>query len=221
MIAGGALTDHLLAVYCTGRGVEIGPGATPYGRRPGTVMLDRFAERHLRQSVVDVIGDGRALPFTDGSLHHVIASHVLEHQPDVLATLAEWRRVLAAEGALVLMLPHLERTLDRDRQPADVSHLVGETGATQPLHLDDVHWSEFEASLGDHHYWMDDPRARLGDGSWNREWIAANQFIHYHAWTQHEMAAIVTQAGFHVAAVIEELPERPDTFLVIARRSAP
>jgi SAM-dependent methyltransferase len=220
MIASGALTDHLLATYCTGRGVEIGPGATPYGHRPGTVLLDRFVERHERQSLVDVVGDGRVLPFPDRSLDHVIASHVLEHQPDVLATLAEWRRVLAPGGVLALVLPHLERTLDRDRRPSDVQHLLAETGRVQDLHLDDAHWSEYEASLRDDHYWMADPRARLTDGAWNREWIAANQFIHYHAWTQHEMAAVVAAAGFTVAAVIEQLPERPDSFLVVARRAA-
>jgi SAM-dependent methyltransferase len=176
-------------------------------------------ERHDRRSTVDVFGDGRQLPFADGSLGHVIAAHVLEHQPDVLTTLGEWRRVLRAGGALVLILPHLDRTFDRDRTASDLVHHEAEVGRTVDLHLDEAHWTSFELALRDRHYWMVDPHARLPDGSWNREWIAANQFVHWHAWTQHEMAAIVAGAGFAVVAVLEQLPERPDSFVVIGRRT--
>jgi SAM-dependent methyltransferase len=221
LIATGALTGHLLDTYASGRGVEIGPGASPYGRRPGTVLLDRFAERHLRRSTVDVFGDGRHLPFADQALDHVIAAHVLEHQPDVLGALDEWRRVLRPSGHLVLILPHLERTFDRRREASDAAHHRAEHGTAVDLHLDEAHWRSVETGLDVPHYWMDDPQARRADGSWNREWMAANQLVHWHAWTQHEMTAILADAGFEVVAALEQLPERPDSFLAIGRRPAP
>lgn len=217
-IAHGALTQYVLKTYCRQRGAEIGPAATPYGRRGDTVMVDRFERRHARRSVVDVLADGRQLPFASAALDHLIASHVLEHQPDVLSTLAEWRRVLRPGGALVLVLPHLERTFDRDRTASDVAHHRGELGAPEHVFVDEAHWAEIERSLRERHYWMSDPRAKRPDGSWNRDWIVANQFVHYHAWTQHEMVGIVAAAGFRVVAAVETVPERRDSFLLVARR---
>ncbi|MEM9301481.1 MAG: class I SAM-dependent methyltransferase [Pseudomonadota bacterium] len=41
------------------------------------------------------------LPFADASFHMVLAAHVLEHQPDPVAALAEMRRVLKPGGWIV------------------------------------------------------------------------------------------------------------------------
>lgn len=50
-----------------------------------------------------VQADAARLPFADGSLDLVVARGVLHHLPDVAAALAEWRRVLAPDGAVVLV----------------------------------------------------------------------------------------------------------------------
>jgi SAM-dependent methyltransferase len=50
--------------------------------------------------------DGFKLPFTDGSVGAVHASHVLEHVTPGKAYLREWFRVLRTGGFLVLMVPH-------------------------------------------------------------------------------------------------------------------
>ena len=59
-----------------------------------------------------VQGDAGRLPFGDGSFDVVVARGVLHHLPDVAGALAEWRRVLAPGGAVVLVsepTPTVER----------------------------------------------------------------------------------------------------------------
>jgi SAM-dependent methyltransferase len=61
---------------------------------------------------VDVVADvsGR-LPFDDGSVDLLYASHVLEHLPTarVSEVLREWRRVLRDGGRILIAVPDLER----------------------------------------------------------------------------------------------------------------
>ena len=59
-----------------------------------------------------VQADATRLPFGDGAFDLVVARGVLHHLPDVAAALREWRRVLAAGGAVVLLsepTPTVER----------------------------------------------------------------------------------------------------------------
>lgn len=60
---------------------------------------------------VDVVADARDLSaFTDGSVAALYASHILEHlsyQREVGAALAEWHRVLAPGGVLMVAVPDL------------------------------------------------------------------------------------------------------------------
>ena len=49
--------------------------------------------------------DGAELPFEDDTFDLVTNWHVIEHVPDVLATLAEWRRVLKPGGTLMIETP--------------------------------------------------------------------------------------------------------------------
>jgi SAM-dependent methyltransferase len=54
-----------------------------------------------------VIGDAVRLPFRDGAFDLIVSSDTLEHFPEPAAALAEARRVLASEGALVVRVPFL------------------------------------------------------------------------------------------------------------------
>jgi SAM-dependent methyltransferase len=139
----GGVTQFVLDKHCHGRGAEIGPGLDPYGPRDRTVMVERFATRRGHPTVADVYGDGAALPLAPASMDFLISSHMLEHHPDPLAVLKEWRRVLRTGGRLVLILPHVDRTYDRGRTLSTVAHLE----AVHGLPHDDVsplNWDEFE-----------------------------------------------------------------------------
>jgi SAM-dependent methyltransferase len=50
--------------------------------------------------------DGRRLPFDDGSVDTVFASHVLEHVDDAKSALRDWFRVIRTGGSIICIVPH-------------------------------------------------------------------------------------------------------------------
>jgi SAM-dependent methyltransferase len=217
LVEAGGFTRWLLERVCIGHGIEIGPGSRPYAPSGRCVFVDRFPERH---GDIDVAADAAVLPFADQTLDFVVSAHALEHVPDVLETLGEWRRVLRTGGPVLLILPHAHRTYDRGRSLATYEHHRAERGRMVPA-VADEHWAEWDAVLarsapGTHH-WTDSPMARRPDGSWNRSWIVANGYIHWHAWTATQMVDILEREGLRVEVVLDEMPDRADSFLVHAR----
>lgn len=54
---------------------------------------------------VDMITDGWNLPVEDDSQDFVISSHVLEHAANPVKVLYEWRRVVRANGFILIIVP--------------------------------------------------------------------------------------------------------------------
>jgi SAM-dependent methyltransferase len=161
------------------KGVEIG-GAAHNDFKVDVVNVDRYAEmdtvykeaeRELwgRARPVDIIARGHELPLDDDSYDFVLASHVIEHIPDPIAALKEWARV--ARRYIVLVVPHRDRTFDRDRELTPLSELVErhESGFTSE---EDRHWSvwtcetflELCEQIGFEVLEARDPDARDGNG---------------------------------------------------------
>jgi SAM-dependent methyltransferase len=129
------------------RGVEIGasaiapfPGVRAWNlEQPGAAL---FQEAQLRLAgrvaPVHVLGTAERLPFGEGRLDFLLASHVIEHMPDTIRALGEWDRALRAGGILFLIVPHRLRTFDRDRPRTDLRHhladyALGNTARSDPL----------------------------------------------------------------------------------------
>jgi len=95
--------------------LNLGSGTTPI---PGFINVDALDDA----PGVDVVADiSQRLPFDDGAVDLVYASHLLEHFPtdQVPELLAEWRRVLRPGGVLLVAVPDLEviaRTLVAKRE---------------------------------------------------------------------------------------------------------
>ena len=161
------------------KGVEIG-GAAHNDFKVDVVNVDRYAEmdtvykeaeRELwgRARPVDIIARGHELPLDDDSYDFVLASHVIEHIPDPIAALKEWARV--ARRYIVLVVPHRDRTFDRDRDLTPLAELIErhETGFTSD---EDRHWSvwtcetflEMCEHIGFEVLEARDPDARDGNG---------------------------------------------------------
>ena len=133
------------------QGVEIG-GSAQNDFAVDVINVDRYGEgdqhyRFYKQAEIDAWGYGRPvdvvaaghdLPFDSNSFDFVLASHVIEHVPDPMAALLEWARV--ARRSLFLVVPHRDRTFDRDRPLTPLSELIErhESGFTSD---EDRHWT--------------------------------------------------------------------------------
>jgi SAM-dependent methyltransferase len=135
--------------YTTGLvGVEVGGGAlASYQLR--AINIDRYpqmdtvykrAELDLAGEMrkVDLVAPGHDLPLKDKTVDYVFASHVIEHIPDPLAALEEWRRV--ARVRVVLVVPHRDRTFDHGRELTPTGEFLRRRaeGFTSD---EDRHWS--------------------------------------------------------------------------------
>src|SRR4051794_34662335 len=130
------------------RGVEIG-GSAHNAFHLDTVNVDRSRDMdtvYKREELdcagvamaVDVVAEGDDLPFPDDAFDFVLASHVLEHLPDPIRALDEWRRV--ARRYVFVVLPHRDRTFDRDRPVTPVDELL-RRHAEHLRSAEDRHWT--------------------------------------------------------------------------------
>ena len=128
------------------RGVEIG-AASSQSYNLDTINVDRADTQVYRRAQeravgwaapVDVVAEGDRLPFEDDAFDFLLASHVVEHMPDPIRALREWARV--ASRYLFLVVPHRDRTFDRDRPLTPLAELVErhEQGFES---TEDRHWS--------------------------------------------------------------------------------
>jgi SAM-dependent methyltransferase len=67
----------------------------------------------------DLVADVTALPFDDGSVERIFAAHLCEHipLPQLPSALAEWRRLMAPDGVLMLVGPCIDKAV-RQNQPS-------------------------------------------------------------------------------------------------------
>jgi SAM-dependent methyltransferase len=120
-------------------GLEIGPSHAPLiPKAAGPVRyVDYALSDELRRNfisaqvspdqIVDVDiawGDRRLKDAVGGKVDYVIASHVIEHAPDLVGWLAEIREVLASGGLLGLAVPDRRFTFDLLRPESTLGEMV-------------------------------------------------------------------------------------------------
>lgn len=98
--------------HLRGYTLEVGCGGNPTPGVHVTVDLTPRGDRGVAGSQLgEISGAGvcarmDALPFRNGVFDTLLARHTLEHDPDTLGVLEEWRRVA---GRLVVICPDQER----------------------------------------------------------------------------------------------------------------
>lgn len=127
------------------RGLEIGPLATPIASRANGAVFyvdhvdtetlrRKYAEdAHMRTRLDEIVevdyvlSEGQSLAellASEGPFDYIIASHVIEHIPDVVTWLDEIHGLLSPGGILSLVLPDKRFTFDVNRAPTDVSAIL-------------------------------------------------------------------------------------------------
>lgn len=189
------IENKMLARHLRGTGVEIGAlwRKFPVTSRAKVWYVDRINPSGLEheypevgQQIVppDVVGDAGQLPFQDGSLNFIIASHVLEHMPFPLAALRHWYRTLAPGGVLVLKIPDKRYTFDARRRRTPLRHLIEED--RDPEAFDKrAHFQDWVENVVGHA-----PCTEAFDHATNRL-MEIDYSIHYHVWTDDDVGALL------------------------------
>jgi SAM-dependent methyltransferase len=148
------------------------------------------AGREPGRQIIAEGGDLRAI--ASGAYEFVLSSHMLEHTANPLRVLAEWRRVLAPGGLLVLLLPHRDGTFDHRRPVTTLAHLRDDrdrgTGEEDATHLEEVlalHDLARDPGVTDAAAF----RARVLDNAQVRS-------VHHHVFDLRLALAVVREAGF-------------------------
>lgn len=115
------------------RGIEIGSSIhNPFGLNTLNVdYTDEFTTFKQEELInygdfakVHIVSTGDNLPFKDNVWDFVINSHVIEHFYDPIKSVEEWLRVVKPGGFVYMIIPHKERTFDKDRPRTTLSELI-------------------------------------------------------------------------------------------------
>lgn len=139
-------------------------------RRLQALSNIRYVGADLDPSGVDLQLDVTALDLTDGAFDAVICSHVLEHVCDDAAAMSELRRITAAGGFCLVMVPlALDRattyedpsiTAPDDRERAFLQH--DHVRLYAPDVADRLRGARFDVEVADMHAELGDQAARHG-----------------------------------------------------------
>jgi SAM-dependent methyltransferase len=112
--------------------LDVGCG---WNKHPGAIGLD--SNPRAKPDVVHDLGD-IPYPFRESEFDEVIASHVIEHVPDMMAFISELHRVTRPGGRLKVLAPHY----------------TNPDWASDPTHRNHLNSYTFN-------YFLEDPRRRL------------------------------------------------------------
>jgi SAM-dependent methyltransferase len=195
----------------TGYGLEIGCGTWTIAPASRTILSDAFASHAGNHSLARVFFDASNIPYPDRTFSFVLSEHVLEHVYDPITTLKEWKRILCHKGKVFLFLPHKERMFDKDRKLTELSdlkkRLIEDSMIIKNDILDDWMEKVINPNLAEH-YKKIEPRKMLSDGT-----------IHYNVWKPKQILDLLCEVGFKVLFEEDRVPDRPDSFLVIAQKN--
>lgn len=190
------------------RGLEIGSGEQTIAPVGCTVLSDAYAEHAGANSLATEFFPAEQIPYPDAHFDFILNEHVLEHLPNPIRALREWRRVLKPGGELFLFLPHPARTFDRNRVITPIEHMV-EDFEQDSQSIEDQHWAEWneqviQAGLAPHY-----------EGYSKDESLRGN-LVHRHVFTPESARELLEQEGWLVQQVHDPVPDRMDSFVVVA-----
>ena len=135
----------------TTSGLEIGPLHNPILHKPDARVLyvDHVGTEALREKYgpdpqvdpariveVDIVWDGGSLDEACGHrrFDYVVASHVIEHVPDLIGWLAQLKSVLHPSGTIRLIIPDRRYCFDYRRETSSVADMIlaARAGSTIP-----------------------------------------------------------------------------------------
>jgi predicted SAM-dependent methyltransferase len=179
---------EIAAANLQGVGIEFGAGASPFPLPLTCYPL--YADVHSYETLIAGLYPGQAVSqlvrphfvtdlqtlrgIADGSMDFVVACHVIEHTVSPITAIAACHRALKPGGTLLLVVPDMEKTFDRNRQLTTLQHLIDDHISPSRLR-DREHFDEFYTKVF--------PPEKVEDIEQLAARMHANNYpIHYHCW---------------------------------------
>ena len=196
----------------SGPGLELGSGEQTIAPLSRTILSDSYQTHAGANSLAREFFPAENIPYSDAHFQFLLSEHVLEHLPNPIIALREFRRVLKRDGILFLFLPHPERTFDRYRAVTSLEHLyedfkrqTSSLGPSEALHWKEWNEKVLEKNLAPHYR------------NFTREESLKNNIIHRHVFSPVILATLLVQEGWTILERIDCVPDRSDSFVIICK----
>lgn len=155
------------------------------------------------------------IPISDAFFDFIVNAHILEHSPNPIRLIREWKRVTKPGGTIFFIMPHGLRTFDAGRELVTYQHLVEDYRQSTDIY-DMNHAADFLniSAKQYHHKWLSELTT---DEQEDWAWLADNGHIHYHVWTQATFCNLLLNEDLDILDVLEVVPGRSDSFFVSAK----
>ena len=236
----------------SGHGLEIGAGFSPLvPKEEGywVEVVDHASAEDLRLKYanasvdvsrveeVDYIWDGRPLTEVIGKKNHydfIVASHVIEHIPDMLGFLKECEALLRPTGTLVLAVPDKRRCFDLLRPLSTTGAVLQAHLEKRKRHLPAIAFDQiaYAASLNGSPAWSKGTKGELSQAHsldfaqavFDRS-VSSDEYFDFHAWvfTPHSFRLIIRELNEISALGLCEAEFRPTSdheFFITLSQSA-
>jgi FkbM family methyltransferase len=187
--------------YCKGKGLEIGGSAhNPFGLDTLNVDASGSMETYFKDEErincgsampVDIVANGDNIPLPDSSQDYIVSSHVLEHFPNPIKALLEWDRLIKPGGVIFMIIPHKDRTFEKDRPRTTLDHLLEDFLNDPPV---DAEWPHQH-----YHCWITEDILQM------IEWMQHNLGVHWHL---AEVQDVDDKVGNGFTVVIRKIESR-------------
>ena len=173
-----------------------------------------------KSKLVNFLASGDDLPFKDETLDYVFSSHVVEHFFDPIKAIEEWYRVVRPGGYIAMIIPHKDRTFDRNRELTPVNELLdryhNRVGITDYARRTKAGKLKHENETDKDHHQLLDKNAEVEDG-WER--FTDYDFVHHWSvWNLQSFLEVCDQMKWNVIETVDTGIQIDSEFAVILKK---
>jgi SAM-dependent methyltransferase len=190
-------------------GLELGTGEQTIAPKH-TKLTDAYKDHAGAQSLATEFFPAEKIPYEEQTFDFILAEHVLEHLPDPIKAIKEWYRVMNEGGHLFLFMPHPDRTFDRDRARSTLDQIKA-ANARNADSSDDSAWAEWEEKVLN-------PGLAPHYKGFSKEDSLKQNLIHRWVFTPQVLEELLATNRWEVLQVLDLVPDRTDSFAIVARR---
>ena len=215
------IIPSLIKQFCSGSGIEIGPGNNPCCSHTNTKYLERFVGYGDSTPNPDIVADAAKIPVEDGTFDFVVSCHSLEHHQNTLAAIYEWKRVVKQGGIVFIVVPHYARTFDRYRKITTLQHHIEDYAklGDEPDYSHSEEAKEGWSKLPDINSRVEAfTRDSGGHSHWDWKFRNDIGLMHFHVWSLNEIIELLKYTGLKIEYILDPIPEKPDSVLAIGRK---